>query len=132
MSFPKHHIITDDDIALQNLQGKEMRRIDFAPMFFCEFFQGMEIIQMQGKASKEYIFGIYWSGRLVGHCYFEDTYTLEEIAQRVKAYMPPSLNQLKKFVKKYSDDIWYHKFDVSQYAWIYDRVVTRVKENTSR
>lgn len=114
------------DLSESNLNGANLRAA--APMFFCEFFQGMEVLQMRGNKSKESIFGIYWSGRLVGHCYFGEIYTVADLIKLVGTYMPPTIEELKEYDLKYGSDIWYCKFHPSQYAWIYDRVITLIEQ----
>lgn len=128
MQFSQNNIILNNEDAMKVLQDKTIRQIGFSPMFFCEFFQGMEVLQMRGNESKEYIFGIYWSRRLVGHCYFGERYTVADLIKLVGTYMPPTIEELKEYDLKYGSDIWYCKFHPSQYAWIYDRVITPIEE----
>lgn len=124
--FPKHNIIEDNEIAKKNLRGKEIKRIEFAPMFYCEFFEGMEVIQMQSKKTNEYVFGIYWCCRLVGHCYFGNLYDANRLQEIIRAYMPPTLEDVGKYDLEFGSEIWYYRYTAQQYAWIYQNVITKI------
>ncbi|AQY21467.1 hypothetical protein [Riemerella anatipestifer] len=124
--FPKHNIEHDNKIAVKNLLGKAPKLIEFAPMFFCEFFEGLDVMQIYSEKTKEYLFGIYAAGRLVGHCYFGDKYTPKQLADIADCYLPKKYDEMKEYRLKHTD-IWYHKPKPSQYAWIYENILEKIE-----
>lgn len=130
MQFPKHKTLPNpENPFLQELQQKQ---IGFSPLVFCEFFQGMEVLQIYGEESKEYLFAIYFSGKLVGHVYYGQKYSDAELAILKKNLIPPTWDQIFDYVKKTSG-IWYSKFDQSQYAFVLQEVnlLKKIENNES-
>ncbi|WP_312750521.1 hypothetical protein [Epilithonimonas hominis] len=125
MSFPKHNILPDsgDHTLFKELHQK---RIGFSPLVFCEFFQGMDVLQIQGAISKEYIFALYFSGKLIGHAYFGSIFSEEDILQIKRLYFPPTWDQLQEYVNKTSD-VWYYKFAPEQYAFVLNKVLQKIE-----
>lgn len=93
------------------------KRIGFSPLLFCEFFQGMDVLQIYGEESKEYFFAIYFSGNLVGHIYFGEKFSNTDLARIIEKYFPPTWDQIYDYVKNNSG-VWYYKFDSTQYAYV--------------
>lgn len=114
MSFADNIIPDTENNLLQEL-NKNMN--SFSPLVFCEFFQGMEVLQIYGEETKEYIFAHYFSGKLVGHTYLGSYFTESEIGTLKRNYFPPTLDMVDEYVKK-TDGIWYYKYDQSQYAFV--------------
>ncbi|WP_300685499.1 hypothetical protein [Chryseobacterium sp.] len=113
--FPKHKILQEPQ-----------KRIDFCPILICEFFTDMEVLQVFGEETKEYIFGLYKSGLLIGTAYFGNLYNDKDLLQIKREFIPEKLDDVQKYVKEKSG-VWYSKFHQSQYAWISDRIITKVK-----
>jgi len=125
MPFPKTKSapgIENQKKALANLRPKKQGDV---PLFICEFFEGFEVLQAQGIESQEYIFGIYFSGMRCGHVYFGEKWTQKEAAQICADIMPPTWNQIDEYVNLKSEKAWYWKMHASQYAWVYERVITK-------
>jgi hypothetical protein len=116
MKFPKHNI-QRADLDHPFFQELHQKRIGFSPLVFCEFFQGMEVLQIYGEESKEYFFAIYFSGNLIGHIYLGDTFSDEDLATIKDKYFPPTWDQIYEYVKTTSG-VWYHKCEPSQYAFV--------------
>lgn len=127
MPFPKNKILPNNEDALKAVRGKTIKKLEFSPLFFCEFFEGMEVLQLQGQNSKEYLYGLYWSGKLVGHCYFGELYSQKEVTALIKKYMPPTYDELHEYYKNFGDEIWYYKHSSTAYAWIYEQVLQKVE-----
>ena len=125
MSFPKHRILpADGDHPL--FRELHQKRIGFSPLIFCEFFQGMDVLQMYGEATREYIFALYFGGKLTGHAYFGDKLTDADILKIKSKYFPPTWESIQEYVNNTSD-VWYYKFAPSQYAWVYEKLLKKVK-----
>lgn len=125
MPFPKTKSapgIENQKKALANLQPKKQGEV---PIAMCEFFEGFEVLQTQGISSGEYIWGIYFSNQYCGHVYFGEKWTQKDVAQICADIMPPHWNQIDEYVDLKSEKAWYHKMHPSQYAWIYERVITK-------
>ena len=124
MSFPKLNILpaNGDHPLFKDLHQK---RIGFSPLVFCEFFQGMDVLQIYGEATKEYIFALYFAGNLVGHVYFGDKFTDADILKIKRNYFPPTWGSIQEYVNNTSD-VWYYKFAPSQYAFVFDRVLKKI------
>lgn len=124
MSFPKHNILPagEDNPLFKELHQK---RIGFSPLVFCEFFQGMDVLQIQSAKSKEYIFALYFSGQLIGHAYFGSKFSDEDIIRIKGLYFPPTWDEIGDYVKNTSD-VWYYKFAPEQYAFVFDRVLQKI------
>lgn len=128
--FPKQNIIRDPEretkISSDHWQAQAQKRIDFSPFNICEFFTDMEVLQIFGEATKEYVYALYKGGHLVGTAYFGTLYKDKDLLNIKKEFIPEKLDDIGKYVKEKSG-VWYAKFHQSQYAWIYDRVLTKVK-----
>lgn len=125
MAFPKEKTKTSNELAKSKLKGLQPKKSGEVSLFFCEFFEGMEVLQIQGKETGEFIFGLYFSGKLTGHCYFGEMFTPEEVLERVQVLFPPNFNELQKYVDQNDGVICYHHFAPSQYAWIYERILEK-------
>ncbi|MDV3662462.1 hypothetical protein CMU51_00105 [Elizabethkingia anophelis] len=86
----------------------------------------MDVLQLQSDKTKEYVFGTYFKGRLVGITYFGSLYSEKDLAVIQEKYMPKTWDEIEDYVDN-ADGIWYWKYDRSQYAWIYNRILTKVK-----
>ncbi|HAY3533748.1 hypothetical protein [Elizabethkingia anophelis] len=130
MSFPKHNVIPDKDIerTIVNSHHKACNqyKLEFHPFSICEFFVDMDVLQLQSDKTKEYVFGSYFKGRLVGITYFGSLYSEKDLALIQEKYMPKTWDEIEDYVDN-SDGIWYWKYHRSQYAWIYNRILTKVK-----
>ncbi|WP_018676098.1 hypothetical protein [Riemerella columbina] len=123
--FPKHDIVKDSNVAKKNILGYAPKMIGLVPLSICEFFSEMYVIQLQSRETKEYIYGIYLNNKLVGHCYFGTKYTYTHQLKIINEYMPPEYDQAKEYSLKHSN-IWYSYFAPEQYAWIYQKVITKI------
>lgn len=123
--FPKHNILPADGNHPLFVDAYQ-KKIGFSPLPFCEFFQGMEVLQIFGEETKEYIYALYVSGRLVGAVYFGDLYDDKEIAQLKKHYFPPTWEEIEEYVKL-KDGVWYSKMHPSQYAFVFDKVLKKIE-----
>lgn len=126
MPFPKTKTKQNPDLQKTALQGLQIKKQNEFPLFMCEFFEGFEVLQTQGHESKEYIWGIYFSNQYCGHIYFGEKYTATQVARICIGIMPPHWDQIEEYVNT-KGDIWYTKMHPSQYAWIYERVITQKK-----
>ena len=125
MNFPKHQIALESKNKL--LQELHQKRIGFSPFVFCEFFQGMNVLQVYGHNSGEYTFGLYDSaGNYIGHVYFGTKYDQVEIARICVQYMPPNYNQVFEYIKN-NEDATYMKFDNSSYAFVLEKVLKKIE-----
>ncbi len=113
--FPKHHIIRDPQNPIWN--EIEQKKLEYSPLVMCSFFQGMDVLQLYGLESKEYIYGVYFAGRLRGTLYFGDLCTEEQIFEIKRDYFPENWEDIYEYVKEKSD-VWYCKLDPSNYAFV--------------
>ena len=125
MSFPDHKILPADKSSWLSA-AFEQKKIEFSPFKICSFYSELEVIQIQGEESKEYFFGNYYQGKYCGHIYFGDKYNQVQAAKICDVYMPPELSQLNEFAKKYGGVVWYCRYDPSQYAWIFDKILQKI------
>lgn len=127
MSFPKHNILpaAEDNPLFKELHQK---RIGFSPLVFCEFFQGMDVLQIQSEKTKEYIFALYFSGNLIGHAYFGNMYSDADIIKIKQKFFPRTWDEIENYVKNTSD-VWYYKFAPEQYAFVFDKLLTKIQKN---
>lgn len=124
MKFPRHKM--DIESKNQFLQQLHQKRIGFSPFVFCEFFQGMDVLQIYGHNSGEYFFGIYDSaGNYIGHVYFGSKFNQEAVAKICNICMPKKYYDVWEYVKNHSD-VSYYKFDKSQYAFVLESVLKKV------
>ena len=124
MPLPKHNLLKNNENPLW--ADMEQKQLGFSPLVMCEFFEGMDVLQIYGHESKEYIFALYFNEKLCGHCYFGTVYTEKQI-QNIKArFFPPTWNQIFEYVKNTSG-VWYSKFDQSQYAFVMEKVVQKIE-----
>jgi len=122
--FPKHNILPPEaDHPL--FKDAYQKRIGFSPLVFCEFFQGMDVLQLYGEKKKEYVYGLYMRGRLVGTVYFGDLYSDEEILQLKKYFFPEDWDDIKKYVRS-KEGVQYYKMHPSQYAFVFDKLLKRL------
>lgn len=128
--FPKQNILADPEIerniSNDHWRAQAQKRIDFSPFNICEFFIDMEVLQIYGEETKEYVFGLYKCGRLIGTAYFGDLYTDKDLYLIKRDYIPEKWDDINEYVKE-KEGVWYCTFHQSQYAWIYDRILTKVK-----
>ncbi|MFL9835009.1 hypothetical protein [Chryseobacterium terrae] len=125
MSFPKHKILpANGDHPL--FAEAYRKRIGFSPLTFCEFFQGMDVLQVMGEETKEYIYGLYFGGRLVGTAYFGNLYSDEMLLKIKKEFFPTNWEDIQKYVREKSG-VWYAKMHPSQYAFVFDKVLKKIE-----
>ena len=124
MSFPKHNIMPPGEDHPLFLDAAK-KGIGFSPFVFCEFFQGMEVLQLLGEETKEYIFGLYHGGRLVGTVYFGDLYTKEQLLRLEQEFFPATWDEIPEYEKEKSG-VWYAKMHPSQYAFVFDKVLKKI------
>lgn len=123
-TLPKHNIVPPGaDNPL--FRDAAVRQIGFSPLTFCEFFQGMDVLQLMGEETKQYVFGLYWAGRLVGTVYFGDLYTKDQVLALEKEFFPPTWDEIGKYVKS-KDGVWYSKMHPSQYAFVFENVLKKI------
>lgn len=123
--FPKHNILPAD-AAHPLFKEMEQKKIGFSPFVFCEFFQGMEVLQVKGEETKEYVYGIYAGGRLVGTVYFGDLYNEEQLLKIKQNFFPPTWDEIQNYVNSISG-VWYAKMHPSQYAFVFDKVLKKIE-----
>ena len=124
MRFPNYSLVPGS--GEEFLQQLRQKSIGFSPYVFCEFFQGMNVLQVYGHKSGEFFFGIYDPvGDYIGQLYFGSKFKLEEVAKICQICMPKKFNELSDFVKK-NVDVSYYKFDQSQYAFVLEQVLQKV------
>ncbi len=99
--------------------------VGLSPLVFCEFFQGMEVIQMQGKKSKECIFGVYFNNNKVGHIYLGGVYNRFEVRALSDKYLPPHMDELKQYVRR-SKGVWYYQYPGEKYVWVMNKVLKKL------
>lgn len=114
--FPKHNTLRPDNTH-PLFEEMSRKRIGFSPLPFCEFFQGMEVLQIKGEETKEYVFALYAGGRLVGTVYFGDLYSDEQLLQIKQKFFPPTWDEIQNYVNEISG-VWYYKMHPSQYAFV--------------
>ncbi len=115
-NFPNHNIQrADPDHPL--FREMQQKQLGFSPLVFCDFFQGMDVLQIYGEETKQYFFAIYFSGKLIGHIYDGDMFTDEELVGIKEKYFPPLWNMIDEFVNS-TTGAWYRKWDQSQYAFV--------------
>lgn len=110
----------------QLLKDLHQKRIGFSPLVFCEFFQGMDVLQLQSVKTKEYIFALYFSGKLIGHVYLGNLYDDARIKKIKDKYFPPTWKEIQKYVNTTSA-VWYCKFDRSQYAFVLENILQKIE-----
>lgn len=126
MPFPEHDILpADKDSWLA--KAVDQKLLEFTPYSFCSFYKGFTVLQIQGIQSKEYFFGNYFNGKYCGCIYPGEKFSQLQAAKICEIYMPKTLEELEDYKLKYCEEIWYINFPISQYAWIYNRVLTEVK-----
>ncbi|MDR2205776.1 MAG: hypothetical protein LBE36_06450 [Flavobacteriaceae bacterium] len=123
MPIPKHNLLPNPENPL--LKEMERKGIGFSPLVMCEFFEGMDVLQIYGEKTKEYIYALYFSGKLVGHAYFGDTLKSEDIMKIQEKYFPPTWDRIQEYVNKTSE-VWYGKYDQSQYAFVMERTLKKI------
>jgi len=123
--FPKHNILpADGDHPL--FKEAEQKGIGFSPLPFCEFFQGMEVLELYGEETVQYVFGVYACGRLVGALYFGDLYNDKNIAQIKKHYLPKTWDEIDEYVQT-KVGVKYKKMHPSQYAFVFEKVLKKIE-----
>ncbi|WP_312390854.1 hypothetical protein [Chryseobacterium sp.] len=125
MEFPEHNILPADQ---ESWLGKalEQKLIEFTPYTLCSFYKGFTVLQMYGEESKEYFFGNYFNGIYCGYIYCGDKFTQLEAARICDAYMPKDIRELRKCAVEFCEKVSFYQFPTTQYAWIYDRVISKV------
>lgn len=114
--FPKHNTLRPDNTH-PLFEEMNRKNIGFSPLVLCEFFQGMEVLQVMGEETKEYMYAIYFSGRLVGSVYFGVLYTEDQQVRIKKEFFPPTWDEIQNYVNNISG-VWYYKLHPSQYAFV--------------
>lgn len=127
--FPKYNNVrvpeVERQIVADHQEACERKQIEFRPLSICEFFTDMDVLQIRGEESGELVFGIYFGGRLVGHVYLGDLYSHKQLIYIVENFLPKHWNEIDEYARTTSE-VWYAKFDPSQYAWIYERILTKI------
>ncbi|SDE68682.1 hypothetical protein SAMN05421544_11823 [Riemerella columbipharyngis] len=126
MPFPNHKIVHDYEDFSKIEKHYQQKLIEHCPMFFCEIFMNMEVVQIRSLKTNEYMHGIYFNGNLIGHFYIGKIYSYKEQLAIVEKYMPPKYLQFQEYSRKYKE-IDYTPIPYDGYAWIYDRILTEVK-----
>lgn len=122
--FPKNNLLPNTENPLLSMLNQ--KSIGFSPLVFCEFYQGFQVLQIQGIETKEYIFGNYFNGKYSGHIYFGDVLSQTEVAKICELYMPKYWHQIKDYVILHCEKTWYYKFHQSQYAFVLENVLQKV------
>lgn len=125
MSYPEHKsILSDPESWLW--KALDQKLIEFTPYAMCSFYKGFNVIQMYGLESKEYFFGNYFNGKYCGCIYSGTVFSQVEAARLCDAYMPKDFSELKRARIENCEKVSYDVFPASQYAWIYDRVISKI------
>lgn len=123
--FPNHNILpADEDSWLTKAMNQKL--IEFTPNSFCSFYKNFEVLQIQGLETGEYIFGNYHNGKYTGYIYIGNRYTHEEASEVSRCFMPTTIDLLEEYRLKFCEKINYYKFEVDQYAWIFQRALSKV------
>lgn len=125
MPFPKHNIIPEGENN-KLFSEIEIKKIGFSPIAICSFFEGIQVLQVQSNKNKETLFGLYFNNILVGHVYDGKRYKEEEVLEIKTKYFPKKWSNIEEYSNTI-EGIWYCKFPIDQYAWIYQRVLTKIK-----
>lgn len=125
MKFPEHKIIPADQ---ESWIGKaiEHKLLEFTPFTICSFYKGFTVLQMYGEESKEYFFGNYFNGKYCGYIYAGNVFTQLEAARVCEKLMPKDLSDLQDYIIENCEKVSYSQFPMSQYAWIYDRILSEI------
>lgn len=81
---------------------------------------------MYGEESKEYFFGNYFNGKYCGYIYAGNVFTQLEAARVCEKLMPKDLSDLQDYIIENCEKVSYSQFPTSQYAWIYDRILSEI------
>ncbi|WP_278380964.1 hypothetical protein [Chryseobacterium arthrosphaerae] len=125
MSYPEHNIVPADQDSWFG-KALEQKLIEFTPYTLCSFYKGFTVLQMYGEESKEYFFGNYFNGKYCGYIYVGNVFSQLEAASVCEQLMPKDLSELKKCIIENCEKVSYSHFPMSQYAWIYDRVISKI------
>ncbi len=125
MEFPEHNIIP---AGQESWFGKavEQKLLEFTPFTICSFYKGFTVLQMYGEESKEYFFGNYFNGKYCGCIYAGNVFTQLEAARVCEKLMPKNISELKNYIIENSEKVSYTHFPMTQYAWIYDRIISEI------
>lgn len=127
--YPKEKLIYNNHDAMKNLANKEVKRIGFSPIAISDFFEGVEVLLVEGRKSNEIIYGLYSSGEYCGHMYFGNRWNYQDLAKICTELMPPRLSQLSEYHIKNADKVKsYYTLELCHYAWIYQRVIEKIKK----
>lgn len=126
MSFPENKILPADNDSWIS-KGLEQKLLQFTPYQICSFYTDFQVVQIQGEESKEYFFGNYYQGKYCGHIYFGDKFDQIQAAKICEVYMPKKLTDLTEYAQKYSGVVWYCRYQTTQYAWIFDKILQKIK-----
>lgn len=127
MNFPKNNLRQFIPETNKAVSGMVPKMIGFTPMAFCDFFENLNVIQTYSEKHKEYIQGIYFQGKLVGHIYLGSKYTDLQILEIVEKKMPKEYDQMLDYVKD-NANISYCKYDHSHYAFVYENIIKKVPD----
>ncbi len=125
MEYPEHNILPAGECSWLG-KAIDQKLLEFTPYTLCSFYKGFTVLQMRGEESKEYFFGNYFNGKYCGHIYCGEQFSQIEAAEICQAFMPKDIQELKECVINFCDKVSYFLFPQSQYAWIYDRVISEV------
>ncbi len=130
MNFPNNLTIRDFEfekkLSDSHWEAQEQKQIDFSPYIFCEIFANVEVLQVYGEETKEYVFALYKGGRFIGTAYFGTLYSDKDLFIIKRDYIPENWDDIPEYMRTISG-VWYHKFETNQYAWVYDKILNKVK-----
>ena len=124
MPYPEHKTLPPDWETFK--KTLHQKRIESSPYVMCSFYEGFHVIQIQGKKSKEYFFGSYFNGKYCGHIYMGSKYSQLDAAKICEYYMPKQFSEIDEYSEKHEENMWYFVPPMSQYAWIFNRVLTKI------
>jgi hypothetical protein len=126
MIFPEHNILpADKDSWLSKEVNQKL--IEFTPFAMCSFYEGFQVLQIQGIESQEYFFGNYFNGEYKGYIYLGTKFSQLDAAKVCELYMPKKWDEIFEYFKKYGDKIYYSKYPDSQYAWIFKKILKKTE-----
>lgn len=129
MNFPQHNIIPDNELVRdlwdEHLRACSQKRIGFQPFAICDFFTDMQVLQVYSERRKEAVYGIYLNRKNCGMIYTGEKYSEADLQQIKADFIPEFWDDIDLYIREKSG-IWYQRFPLSHFAWIYDRILTKV------
>lgn len=122
--FPKNNLLPNSENPM--LKMLHQKSIGFSPLVFCEFYQGFQVLQIQGIKTGEYIFGNYFNGEYCGHIYLGTDLNQTEVAKKCEKFMPKKWSEINEYVIKHCEKIHYWKFHPTQYAFVLENVLQKL------